>query len=396
MNEHQDTPNTQPSENETTERPQPLAQTPLPRRRFLAGSAALLAVVAGAGVAARQSFRRAPATPTPTPSLPPVIAGGTDPLTPTPRREPTPSVDERANGYVVTAPRTLRANGVETVSFALFEGSRPVTSRVAVSVADKTGKVVAEGGEWVRNGRGGVPIRLGALAAGEYSLLVSGNGFTDKATVRVEDGTILFLETDKPIYKPGQTVRIRVVALDVNLRPVATTATVEAQDAKGIKVFKKVITTDDFGMTTLDLPLSTEPNLGVWKLRAAVGESVNGNRATQLDVRVEEYVLPKYEVKATLPKDWALVNEPITGTVAAGTPSASRCRARSRSSGWSIAAPGRSSAASPARSTAARPSSCPPRAMRRDRRATPGRAGRDSTSPCARRRPATRSRRASC
>ena len=132
MNEHQDTPNTQPSENETTERPQPLAQTPLPRRRFLAGSAALLAVVAGAGVAARQSFRRAPATPTPTPSLPPVIAGGTDPLTPTPRREPTPSVDERANGYVVTAPRTLRANGVETVSFALFEGSRPVTSRVAV------------------------------------------------------------------------------------------------------------------------------------------------------------------------------------------------------------------------------------------------------------------------
>lgn len=52
-------------------------------------------------------------------------------------------------------------------------GSRPVTSWVAVSLADKTGKVVAEGGEWVRNGRGGVPMRLGALAAGEDSLLVS-------------------------------------------------------------------------------------------------------------------------------------------------------------------------------------------------------------------------------
>ena len=98
---------------------------------------------------------------------------------------------------------------------------------------------------------------------------LSGNGFTDRATVRVEDGTILFLETDKPIYKPGETIRIRVVALDVNLRPVATTATVEAQDAKGIKVFKKGATTDAFGMATLDLPLSTEPNLGVWKLRAA-------------------------------------------------------------------------------------------------------------------------------
>lgn len=60
MNEHQDTPNTQPNENETAERPQPPARTPLPRRRFLAGSAALLAVVAGAGVAARQTFRRGP------------------------------------------------------------------------------------------------------------------------------------------------------------------------------------------------------------------------------------------------------------------------------------------------------------------------------------------------
>lgn len=289
--------------------------TPVPRRRFLVGSAALLAVVAGAGVAARGAFGGRAVTPTPPPTLPPVV--GIDPTTPTPRRDPTPSVDERVNGYVVTAPRTLSATGVATVSFALFDGSQPVNSKVAVSLADKSGKLVAQNSDWVQRGRGGVPISLTGLAAGEYTLRVSGNGFSDQATVRVEDSTILFLETDKPIYKPGETIRIRVVALDVNLRPVATTATVEAQDAKGIKVFKKVLTTDDFGMATLDLPLSTEPNLGVWKLRAAVGESVGGNRATQLDVRVERYVLPKYEVKATLPKDWALVNERITGTVAA-------------------------------------------------------------------------------
>ena len=32
---------------------------------------------------------------------------------------------------------------------------------------------------------------------------------------------------------------------------------------------------------------------------------------------MEEYVLPKYEVKADMAKDWFLVNEPITGNVAA-------------------------------------------------------------------------------
>jgi CD109 antigen len=36
---------------------------------------------------------------------------------------------------------------------------------------------------------------------------------------------------------------------------------------------------------------------------------------TQLDVRVEKYVLPKYEVKIELPKEWFLVNEPIQGKV---------------------------------------------------------------------------------
>jgi CD109 antigen len=65
-------------------------------------------------------------------------------------------------------------------------------------------------------------------------------------------------------------------------------------------------------MATLDLPISQEPNLGVWKITAATEKE-----STQLDVRVEEYVLPKYEVKAQLGKEWFLVNEPIMGKIVA-------------------------------------------------------------------------------
>ena len=63
-------------------------------------------------------------------------------------------------------------------------------------------------------------------------------------------------------------------------------------------------------MAALELPLSTEPNLGVWKLSA-----VAGNREAQVDIRVEEYVLPKYDVNVNLPRSWILANEPIQGTV---------------------------------------------------------------------------------
>ena len=147
----------------------------------------------------------------------------------------------------------------------------------------KDGKAVASGEEWI-GGRGSVPLRIPAGATGDHTLRISGRGFADEGVVRVEPGTILFLESDKPIYKPGETVRIRVLALDSALRPTAAEATVEAADAKGIKVFKKGVTIDDWGMGTLELPLSTEPNLGVWKLRATSGAG-----AAQLDIRVERY-----------------------------------------------------------------------------------------------------------
>ena len=83
------------------------------------------------------------------------------------------------------------------------------------------------------------------------------------------------------------------------------------QDAKGIKVFRKEVETDEYGMVTVDMPLSVEPNVGVWKLTALAGD-----QRTQLDVRVERYVLPKYEVSITTARDWVLASEPITGTVA--------------------------------------------------------------------------------
>ena len=126
------------------------------------------------------------------------------------------------------------------------------------------------------------------------------------------DVNALFLETDKPIYKPGQKIHARVLMMDPELKPLSGEITLEVQDAKGIKVFKQQAMADDFGMAELEMPLSTEPNLGVWKLTAR-----SGDQTTQLDVRVEEYVLPKYEITVKTPKDWVLANEPVKGTVSA-------------------------------------------------------------------------------
>lgn len=291
--------------------------TSLNRRTFLTGAtAALLALGTGAlAVAARRGGGGGPGVPPPavSPRATMTATGGVAGV-PTIAPTATPGTSETASSYVATAPRTLHSGGVETIAVTLANSDGPATNKVAVALL-KDGKAVASGAAWI-NGRGSVSLGLPNLAAGDYTLRVSGQGFTDEGVVRVESGAILFLESDKPIYKPGETVRLRVLSLNSALRPVAGQATVEAADAKGLKIFRKVVAIDEWGMATLELPLSIEPHLGVWKLRATTGIGTGASGA-QLDIRVERYVLPKYEVKVTLPKTWALVTETITGTIGA-------------------------------------------------------------------------------
>jgi CD109 antigen len=267
------------------------------RRAFVKASA--VAIAAAATGALAQLFRGGGGSPATSPFV-----------LPTPAQIPRALIDEPVDGYLATAPRVLRAGQRESVALALFQGDRPAGSTVTVTLLRDDAPVAAASG-WVA-GRGAVPVELPMLARGEYTLRVAAQGFEDQASVQVEDGTLVFVETDKPVYKPGQTVHLRVLALDPTLRPASGEAIVEVMDATGIKVFRKTVAIDDFGMAALDLPLSSEPNLGVWSVQATIGE-----RQGQADVRVERYVLPKYEVGVELAKPWALASEIISGTVVA-------------------------------------------------------------------------------
>ncbi|MDK2827028.1 MAG: antigen [Methanolobus sp.] len=122
----------------------------------------------------------------------------------------------------------------------------------------------------------------------------------------------LFIETDKPIYKPGQTIHGRVVSLNNNLVPVEQDVTVEITDSKGIKVFKEELRSNEYGIISFDLPLASELNLGTWKIIATSGSS-----SSNVDIQVDKYVLPKFDVSLETPQEWFLVSDKITGTVSA-------------------------------------------------------------------------------
>jgi hypothetical protein len=135
----------------------------------------------------------------------------------------------------------------------------------------------------------------------------------------------ILLTTDKPLYQPGQTMNVRALALDGPTRSAVanTPVTLEVDDAKGNKVFKRRGTTDAFGIASAEFELADEVNFGAYHVRAILGE---GDAATTQEktVTVDRYVLPKFKVEVELGNDAArkqssyyAPGETVEGTITA-------------------------------------------------------------------------------
>ncbi len=209
---------------------------------------------------------------------------------------------EHADTYLFTVPKVLKAGNVNYIGYTLLNGSKPAVAKVKVRIGDREEVLTL-------SGCGKFELRA-PEKEGKYRLEITAGDFKGVAEVKVVKDSIVFVETDKPIYKPGQTVHIRLIAVDSTLKKAEDDVTVEISDAKGVKVFKKKVHVD--GMAQLSFNLSKELNEGVWKIRVLR----NGRTIDQLDFRVEEYTLPKFEINVTT-RDWVLPNESVKGSIEA-------------------------------------------------------------------------------
>ena len=182
----------------------------------LATIAVLLMVLAGCD---RTSPTTEPHRPleTPVAQTPTPTAGPT--ARPTPRVEVVPGI--APDSFVAVVPQTLRTGYTERVSVLLFNGDRPVSGNVRLTLLDKGASVSSVSARV--HGAANIEFPVPQLQQGRYEIEVEVEDVSEtrSASIDVEDGVLLFVETDKPIYKPGQTVHIR--ADDVR-RPVKALA----------------------------------------------------------------------------------------------------------------------------------------------------------------------------
>jgi hypothetical protein len=106
----------------------------------------------------------------------------------------------------------------------------------------------------------------------------------------------LIVETDKAVYKPGQTVKIRVLSLTPSLMPKAANVTVTVKDPRDFAMGRWVdVRADEFGVATVQFPTSTEPTLGTWTAEASVKDGVT-TFSSIAAFTIDRYVLPTFEV----------------------------------------------------------------------------------------------------
>ncbi|XP_060240137.1 murinoglobulin-1-like isoform X2 [Meriones unguiculatus] len=139
--------------------------------------------------------------------------------------------------------------------------------------------------------------------------------FSKKTVVLVKNKeSVVFLQTDKPVYKPGQSVNFRVVSVDKNLHPLSELfPLVYIEDPKSNRIMQWQNISTENGLKQLSFSLSLEPILGSYKIVIQKQSGVKKEHS----FTVEEFVLPRFEVQLKVPKAVSVQDEKIKVTACA-------------------------------------------------------------------------------
>ncbi|XP_030601194.1 alpha-2-macroglobulin-like [Archocentrus centrarchus] len=114
-----------------------------------------------------------------------------------------------------------------------------------------------------------------------------------------------FVQTDKPIYLPGQTVHFRVVALDSRLRPANQLYNIiELEDPYRNRIGQWLNESSNSKILQLSYSLNSEAREGTYRIIVSGGED-----KLYHSFKVEKYVLPKFDVTVNVSEEVSIGQE---------------------------------------------------------------------------------------
>ncbi|KAH3770835.1 complement C3-like [Dreissena polymorpha] len=107
----------------------------------------------------------------------------------------------------------------------------------------------------------------------------------------------LIVQTDKPLYNPTQTVNVRVLAMDENMKPVKNKyLEIDLINPSNMAVGRKPFPPGSSinGFYRCDFELPPFPEIGTWTIKAKFGDMLETYAIAPIDVR--EFVLPTFGI----------------------------------------------------------------------------------------------------
>lgn len=220
---------------------------------------------------------------------------------------------------------SIRANGVQKLGWLMVTSLGLVSktaglNALAYTVDLKTGAPVQ--GASVAAYVGGKPVASGTTGSdGTLSLMLPSSiegedreifiARKGDATAFVSSwneggsrsGTVVYAYTDRPIYRPGQTVHYKGVVRQSTpggyVVPASKPVTVEVRDSRDTLIYSETRTTDRFGSYYGSFDLNPETATGFYTITTVVGGERPSEPAT---FQVSEYRKPEFSVKVDFPQ----------------------------------------------------------------------------------------------
>ncbi|XP_007101900.2 alpha-2-macroglobulin-like protein 1 [Physeter macrocephalus] len=212
--------------------------------------------------------------------------------------------------YLVTLPAQLKFPSTQKVCLDLNTGYNDVKFTISLETKGKTHTLLEHSGLKTRHLHCKsflVPLPSGGTEE-VATVWVRGTGnkinFEEKKKVliqRQQNG--IFIQTDKPVYNPGQQVHFRIVTLTSNFVPVNDQYSIVAlQDPNNNRIAQWLNVVPKEGIVELSFQLAPEATLGTYSVDVAEGKTFG-------TFSVEEYVLPKFKLEVVEPKQLSMLED---------------------------------------------------------------------------------------
>ncbi|KAK9520429.1 hypothetical protein VZT92_020315 [Zoarces viviparus] len=220
--------------------------------------------------------------------------------------------------YMVAIPATLEAGAEAKFCASLLQPNETLVMTVTLKSSEANATTLltrTSNTEFHMCTQFEVPLRPNEEVQ-NFEVEVRGNTFYSKEVRKVQIKVYhpkTFVQTDKPIYLPGQTVHFRVITLDSKLRPAnGLYNIIEIEDPKNNRIGQWLNQTSNSKILQLSYDLNSEARIGMYQVIVTIGLE-----KTYHNFKVEKYVLPKFDVKINASSEVSIDQEEIKAEVCA-------------------------------------------------------------------------------